>query len=562
MNEPKTKEGRPVNVILGPGLGWSHHDVAGAKVHVKGYVFDGATTLEGDLAARHLWRLFGTTQDDEQLRRSLTSAGGHFAFVIEAMDRTIAAVDRVRSVPLLYALRDGALYLDDRGNRLRKRLGLGVEDIDPEQALAAAMSGYTIGARTLYRDMHDLGVGEALVADASGVRTLSWFIYDAWKTEEIGQPERRLKDLHRFMLERLVTSVGGRAICVPLSAGYDSRFIVSGLKAVGAKDVRTFSYGRPGNHEAETARLIAERLGYPWRMVGYTTRNQTAKFRDSRYVEALWETTDTCVAAPFEQDWTGVETLRRDGFIPADAVIVNGQSGDFITGNHAPMTLMDMDKGLSPQERCRLMMVPFLKKHYRLWDALATPDNDAKICGMLEREAVRAGATFSDGEAIFGIYEYLEYVNRQAKYVVSGQRAYEAMGLSWRLPLWDDEYISFWQHAPAHLKREQNLYRRVLETENWGGVFRSIPVNKKTITPGWIRPIRFAFKLAHAPLGGERWHRFERRMFGWWMDALRMSAVVPYSKTRADKRGSRNAVSWITEKWLSGHGIAWNGGTR
>jgi asparagine synthase (glutamine-hydrolysing) len=149
----------------------------------------------------------------------------------------------------------------------------------------------------------------------------------------------------------------------------------------------------------------------------------------------------------------------------------------------------------------------------------------------------------------------IEYQDRQAKYVVSGQRTYDALGLDWRLPLWDDEYIQFWRRAEASLKRGQGLYRRVLEKDNWGGVWQNIPVNAKTIRPRWLIPLRLTAKALHAPMGRQAWHRFERRAFSWWMDPLRLSAVVPYRRALASRDDARHALAWITDRYLGQHGV-------
>jgi asparagine synthase (glutamine-hydrolysing) len=564
MNHPpftanNADAGAGVEVMLGPGWGWSHHQLGTTRVDVRGYLFCGERTLVGESAARHAATLLAAHNTDDATRRALATLAGHFALVVRDGQRVIATVDRIRSIPLLHGQRDDRLLIDDRGRRLRDRLGLGQAQVSAEQALAVAMSGNSIGAGTLYDGLLQLRAGEALVVDRQGARTLRWFIYDAWRSHSIADPEQRLGELHRLLMERLAASAEGRTIAVPLSAGLDSRMVASGLKAVGYRNVRTFSYGRPGNFEAATARAVAQRLGYPWTFVAHTTRGQRAMFADPEHERRLWHEADDCGAVPFEQDWTAVATLRRSGWLPADSIVVNGQSGDYITGNHAPAALMNIDPGLHQQARRTLVVDTYVRKHMRLWRGLAGSANDARVAAMLAVEAEAAGASFASDQTLSGIHEMLEYQDRQAKYVVSGQRTYEALGLDWRLPLWDDEYVEFWRHCNHEFKRGQSLYRRLLQQDNWGNVWHDIPVNAKTIRPRWIIPLRWIGKAVHLPLGAARWHEFERRVFGWWMDGQRMSAVIPYSQALRSGTGARHAVAWLTRRYLAQHGLQFDG---
>jgi asparagine synthase (glutamine-hydrolysing) len=547
----------PVQVRLGPGWGWTACEIAGADVWIKGWLLDGTRTVEGTQAAAHAARIVAAASGDGALKSALAGLSGHFALVIRTPERTVACVDRVRTCPLVWAQKGGTVHVDDRGQRLRDALGLGIRDLDSGQVLACATGGWTIGGATLYRGLNLLLAGQALVADARGARTLEWFIYDAWNTETPSQPEKELSELHRRMIDRLAAAAGGRAICVPLSAGLDSRMIAAGLRSAGYKDVRLFSYGRPGNHEAETARLIAERLGYPWTFVPFSGSMQRAMFADPVHERALWQEADTCACIPFEQDWLAVSALKASGWMPADAMIVNGQSGDFITGNHVPGPLIDAPASLSPEMRRERVYSAYIAKHHSLWGVLGGGPVRTRIEALLDAEVGAAGASFAD-ERPYGIYEHLEYQDRQSKYVVSGQRTYEALNMAWRLPLWDDDYVLFWRRVPLALKANQNLYRRVLQTDNWGDVWRDVPVNAKTIRPRWIVPLRLAAKAAMAPFGRERWHRAEKRLFGWWMDPLRISAFIPYSRALADNRRPRHASAWLAERYLAQHGVAVN----
>ncbi len=64
------------------------------------------------------------------------------------------------------------------------------------------------------------------------------------------------------VFRRLDKAIGDRPIVVPLSAGYDSRLVVSALHALGRRNVICFSYGKPGGFEITTAKAVAEKLNY------------------------------------------------------------------------------------------------------------------------------------------------------------------------------------------------------------------------------------------------------------------------------------------------------------
>jgi len=211
--------------------------------------------------------------------------------------------------------------------------------------------------------------------------------------------------------------------------------------------------------------------------------------------------------------------------------------------------------GLSEADRLARITGALFKKHFSLWTALQTPENRARIEQQLRASLARAGATLGAPVDDYGLYEYAEFQDRQCKFVITGQRIYEFLGHEWRLPLWDKVYLDFFENVPLTGKIGQQLYAGMLMAENWGGVWRDVPVNAKTVRPHWIRPLRFAAKFAHGPLGREAWHRFERRYLQYWMAGGGHAAIKPYSAAIRDRRGARNAISWLTEEYLAGHGL-------
>jgi asparagine synthase (glutamine-hydrolysing) len=529
--------------------GWRRATHGAVTVWFKGW-------LEGRDAAALAARFAQERPTAGAIGDLLASVIGHFAIAATGPGWAFAAVDWVRSIPLAIAQVDGTWTIDDRPERLRQRAGFGVTGIDPDAALAIGMAGYSIDDAALYRGMQLLVPGEHAFIENGNLTRHRYYIYRPWQVRQDSSEalEAGLKDLTLYLIERMLGTLGGRTLIIPLSAGRDSRLIASAAKHLGYKNVRCFTYGRAGNFEAKASRAIAERLGYRWTFVPATI-GKHRRFFDSHAYERYLEFADSGCSLPFVQDMAPLMELKASGYVPDDAVIVNGNSGDYISGNHVPESMWVPAQGLSDDARWQRIMDALLKKHFSLWRLLATPQNNARIARLLRGSIARAGGALADPETDHGLYEYAEFQDRQCRYVITGQRIYEFLGHEWRLPLWDNDYLKFWEGVPLAQKAGQGLYARVLNNANWGGVWKDVPVNRKTIRPLSVVPLRLAAKLLHAPFGRERWHRFERRYFQYWMDATCNSACVPYSRVRHDNRGARHHIAWLAELYLARHGV-------
>lgn len=475
----------------------------------------------------------------------IAALDGHFAVVWQDDRKTIAATDPIASIPLSYRSDvAGEITLTGAPRRLLKD----GDETSPDQTLIMAMAGFTIGNESLYPAIQPIGCGRVLVIDADGEADL--VRYHRYLPHPVSQDEvtlrARLRELTLGIMEKMVRSLDGRTIAVPLSAGLDSRLIVSALKEIGYDRVVCFSYGRRGNHEAEAARKIASTLGYDWHFIAHTPHQQALTFESAdcrRFVDGF---ADTLQAIPFQQDFFAVGEMRRLDLVAEDAVFVNGQSGDFIAGNHIPSVLADP----GPPR----LFDAFEEKHLGMWACLKTPENLARVEKVFfgERDDYTASTAFDPDD--FALYEALEYENRQCKYVVAGQRTYEWHGFDWRLPLWDRSFIDFWETVPLTAKLGERLYREMLNEANWGGVWGPDWQFEKSIVPAWIRPLRFAAKAAHALKGRAAWHRFEKSWFAWHTDVVSNYAISPYKAVSRDRRGHRNAISWHVDRYLAQKG--------
>ena len=83
---------------------------------------------------------------------------------------------------------------------------------------------------------------------------------------------------------------------------------------------------------------------------------------------------------PFVFDFLAFWLLNKSNKLSSDTVILNGQSGDFITGNHIP-ELFNKEQVTKED-----LLGAIIKKHYSLWTNLHTEDNLRVIKAKIEKK--------------------------------------------------------------------------------------------------------------------------------------------------------------------------------
>ena len=124
------------------------------------------------------------------------------------------------------------------------------------------------------------------------------------------------------------------------------------------------------------------------------------------------------------------------------------------------------------------------------------------------------------------------------------------------MPLWDDEYLFFWQKVPLSNKLKQKLYIDMLKKNNFGNVWdNDTPVNKRKITPKWLIPLRFICKIPFGLFGekGKKaWKQFDINIFFYWLDITQMMKTISYFRVISSIfKSPRNSTSWRAENYLS-----------
>jgi asparagine synthase (glutamine-hydrolysing) len=463
-------------VHIGSGRGWRFRDVAGCRIHSVGH----PAALERLV---NLFTAFSASSDlSSDIEAVLKSFDGFSAAILEFQDRRVFAfVDHCRSYPVYYRIKPRAAISNDARLLLQTAGGLNTLDDSALNAggiLEFAMSGYVYGDATTVTGIHQLRAGEWLLIDPKSDEILRKRFYRytlAIKKNSIDVWKRRLNEVLDSCVRRAASRSAGRPIYVALSGGLDSRVILSKLHEIGYRNLYAFSYGAKGTYETKAARTVAKRLGIPWHFEPITNASARAFFASERRKE-FWHYSDGLSVIPNTQDLNPLCALLDRGELPDDAVIINGQSGDFISGGHIARPLLS----LAPGERSdgSDTVESAIHKHYALWSNLMTSKNVSTM-GKLIQEEMELGEMGDDYERddLVGRYERWEYEGRQCQYVIHGQRVYDFLGLSWELPLWDIELVQFFSTVPVELKRDQTLYKAALSDWDYKGLFANFQPN-------------------------------------------------------------------------------------
>lgn len=526
----------PAEILAADRFGWQQR--SGEMVH---------TLATGDPDAEAAVRTAlakGAVRPDD-LARAVAGVAGHFAVIARSPTVCCAIVDHCRSSPIFYS--DATVSNDAHLLRRAKQL----DSPDSTGARDAAMAGFITGKRTLFENLNQLPAGSLAIwtngDDAADVVRYR----DYMPTTPDRRPETELADGFLSVLDdaiaRTIAGAAGRPLWVPLSGGRDSRLLLAKFVEQGYDNLFAFTYGPRGNDEMRAAKIIADRLGVRWAFLA-SRPGDMRRFFASPERQEYWDYCDGLSAVPNFQDLMTLRKFRARGELPDDAVIVNGQTGDFVSGGHIPATLMQPDIHRDG------LFDAIVGKHFSLWQSLKTPasldDLRARVFAQLD---LPAGRTMDRDHAV-ALYEQFEFDERQSKYVINGQRNYEFLGLDWSLPLWDSALVEFWRNIPVELKFRQKLFRTALARWDYRGLFRDFEPQVDQWS-GLTKAVLIPSRLIRLSLGPARRDAFLRHMlyFGMYRDQY---APFGYATFLRNARDLRNPVSLLSRAWLAGHGVA------
>lgn len=425
-------------------------------LHAKGFLYSSTNQyLAGEALLDYIKQLPNWSDQ-------LPHWNGCFA-IIDTRKGLVAATDKLRSFPLFFVNIGNEVLLSDDAKWLREQLPH--PKLDEVSCNIMRSSAIVTGRNTLYLDINQLMACRTL-REVKGKPEIGIY-YRHLHTYQLQDEQTildRLKVVSKRMTERLVRSLNGRTAVIPLSGGYDSRYIAAALKKKGYDKVICFSYGRPDSFEAQISKQVAEKLGYPWLFVEYTPELLQTYFQESGKQYRDFASNYATIA--HEQDWFAIGQLKAQKLIPDDAVFVPGYSGDLLGGSYLPPE--------TAWNNINTTSAGLVDHIYRIkFQQFALPEYEQAIKERLHYEV--SGHHVHDKDTLVSVFEHWFTLNHVSKFIVNAVRSYEFWGYEWRIPLWDAELTELWYKVPNRFRKNKALYDRFLEEE----YFNPLDINFK-----------------------------------------------------------------------------------
>jgi len=411
------------------------------NIHVKGYAFDENSVLLGN---EEFAKYFADVDDFVSFKEKIQRLNGLFCIVITHKDQLYLATDITRTLPLFYTKQANNWIVSDDANFLRSEYEFTFLEESEKEFLSA---GYVTQDKTLLKDLYQVQAGEVVCLNKDESRAEEYWSYRTNKVVKTNliDLQNKFLDLYERVAKRLISSVKGNTIVIPLSGGYDSRLLVALLMKYNYTDVVCFTYGNIEEKEITIAREVAKKLNVKLIVISYDV-DFFKNFYNLEEFKNYIKFGGNLVSLAHFQDFFAVKYLKVNSLVPCNAVFVPGHSADIFAGTH-------ISKKINSRSSHSFVRNEIKKCHFGLNECSGdfAIDYDEDMFGYSNMEA-------------------WSWKERQAKFIVNSLKVYEFYGYEARIPFWDKELADFFKRVPFKFKNRNNLKNYSIESNLYDSV--------------------------------------------------------------------------------------------
>ena len=476
---------------------------------------------------------------EDNYKQKLYDLDSNFFLIIWSVDYLFCTVDHIGSYQLAYKFENNQIIISNNLSSFNN-------SICEHSFNSILYSGYTLGNKTLYKNYRTLYPCEFLIYKNNVLKKNFFyninFVYNSSPTKEF-----ELEEIIEKLFLKLKKRYSECNIVVPLSAGIDSRLILSSLKYFGFQNVKLFTHYNQNKRDKNIAYKLSKYFDYPIELIKLKFQDckkiyRSNKFNEYQNYKLVFNSLNN------HGDFISIEKLIKKKFINIETdLIMNGQSGDFISGNHIPMFLFEK-KNTNIENIMEKTLDYIIFKHFNLWSEEKFNKDQLSLRNMIKKKYFNSVKNIQE---IIGNYEKFEFENRQVKWVIGQQKVYDFFKLSCYLPLWSITLVDFFSNKiSVEQKKGQKLYKELLIKKNYSGVWKSIPINPKERFGIYLRLLRITLKCIFFFFGKKSWHKFEKKYLSYFMDSTYATSFYTYFHYIKTKKTPRNVIALMAKDFL------------
>jgi len=418
-------------------LKWS----VNGKTYVTGFIFNGNRFIRNE----ELLEYFSSARNLEEFRETVKMANGQFSVIIRNETETWLAVDRTRNRPLFYTTVNGQIHISDDCYKLARMKSF--NEFDPVSYNSFLASGYTIGNRTLIKDIFQAEAGTIIVFGKS-ISSFSYHMPASEKTifHDLENGSLEFSKLIDQVFRNYFSALQDKFIAIPLSGGFDSRLVALMASKYHPENVLCYTYGREDNPEVALAMESARRLKINWINIVYNNELVDDFIHDD-FFETYFPWVSELNGMFFLQEYFAVRYLKQNKLVPGNTVFISGYSGDFIAGSYLTPV---MQKKMNKKNLSELIF----REYFRM---VGLDSQKRNIVTDRISEAIPA-----DIPEPWKLLEEWDMKERHAKFIVNSAKVFTFFGYEYVFPLWDNDLVDFMLPLPFELRMDRRLFEHTL----------------------------------------------------------------------------------------------------
>lgn len=434
-----------VTIRNNKGFSWYSNE----NLFVKGYIFD---TKNNFYEKEKLAEFFKNINSEDDFIKIIADINGVFSVIIKIDNKIFAASDATRFFPIFYTFNNNHLFLSDDILFLKEKFR---PKLDTNSIINFKTALHTTGKTTLLKNIFQIQSSQYIIFEEDKI-IKSGFFYNFSTNKTFQNSYLDLKHQAIRVLDksfaRLVNSLNGKHVALPLSGGYDSRLIAVMLKKNNYEKVTCFTYGRKNNFELENSKKTAESLGYKWVFVEYNnelTKNyiNTEEFKQYAHFAGKYS------SMPYMQEYFAAKYLKDNNIVPANSIVIPGHSGDLLGGSQ-------LFKVIKNDVKSSEISIHILKKKFK--NCKISQKEKNIILAKTDKLINSFDHSFKD-KISYSTFENYDIKEKIAKFIFNSSSIYCFFDSEIRFPFWDKELMNFFKNVPYKYRKLKILYDDILK---------------------------------------------------------------------------------------------------